>query len=202
MPRGIKDHKGIFCLETDQWYGQKNRASVEPALHLLERYEKTPFQHRDVATKAEFEYYLKKYLTKTFDTHPILYLGFHGWGPSKDEDAYVETGDGTHIPLETLEQWIDGGCRGRVIHFGACGVMKAKVDRLNSFVRNTNALAICGYRKEVDWLDSAAFDTLVLGRLQYAAFTNKSSIQKFDRELKNAASGLYDKLGFELVAKA
>ena len=202
MARGIDDHKGIFCLETDQWYGQKNRTSVEPALRLLERYEQTPYQHRDVATKAEFKWYLKKYLTKTFDTHPILYLGFHGWGPSKGKDAYLEIGDGTHIPLEKLERWIDGKCNGRVIHFGACGVMNADDARLDSFVRSTNALAICGYRKEVDWLDSAAFDTLVLGYIQYAAFSKKSSIQRFGRELENAASGLHDKLGFHLVVRA
>ena len=76
-----------------------DRTSVEPALRLLERYEQTPYQHRDVATKAESKWYLKKYLkkylTKTFATHPILYLGFHGWGPSKGKDAYLEIGDGT-----------------------------------------------------------------------------------------------------------
>ena len=85
-----------------------DRTSVEPALRLLERYEQTPYQHRDVATKAEFKWYLKKYLTRTFDTHPVLYLGFHGWRPSKGKDAYLEIGDGTHIPLKKLERWIDG----------------------------------------------------------------------------------------------
>ena len=51
MARGIKDYKGIFCLETDQWYGQKNQASVEPALSLLERYDQLPYQYRNVATR-------------------------------------------------------------------------------------------------------------------------------------------------------
>ena len=36
MPRKVAQSKGVVCLETDQWYGQKDRASVEPALHLLE----------------------------------------------------------------------------------------------------------------------------------------------------------------------
>ena len=200
MARGIEDSKGIICLETDQWFGQKNRASTEPALRLLERYDQIPYQHRDVATKGEFKYYLEKYLKPAFNTHPILYLCFHGWGPDDGNDAYVETGDGTCISLEKLEQWIDGGCHGRVIHFGTCGVMKSDCNRLKSFVKNTGALAIFGYQNEIDWLDSTAFDILVLGYLQYAAFM-KSSIQKFDRELKNAAPGLYNGLGFRMVVK-
>ena len=62
-------------------------------------------------------------------------------------------------------------------------------------------MAVAGYRGEVDWLESTALDMLALGRLQDAAFT-KSSINKFERELKETASGLYRRLGFRLVAKA
>ena len=91
--------------------------------------------------------------------------------------------------------------RGRVVYFGACGVMATHGNRLNRFVKSTGAVAVAGYREEVDWLESAAFDMLALGRLQNAAFT-KSSISKFDRELKETAPGLYRRLGFRLVTKA
>ena len=39
---------------------------------------------------------------------------------------------------------------------------------------------------------------LLLGRLQDASFLQVSSLEKFDRELKGAASGLYRKLGFRM----
>lgn len=173
---------------------------MEPALHLLERYQRIPYQHRDVATEEEFRFFLDKYFQPGFKTHPILYLGFHGCGAEAGKDAFVEIGDGTPVQLETLEEWIDCRCHGRVIHFGSCGVMDSHGKRLRRFVRNTRALAILGYREDVDWLESAAFEILLLGCLQKAAFM-KSSIDKFDRELKKTAPGLYDKLGFRIVVK-
>ena len=201
MARGVAANKGVFCLETDQWFRQKDRSSIEPALRLVERYGKTRYERRDVATEGEFKFFLDKYLVPGYDNFPILYLGFHGWCAEDDEDAFVEIGDGTTVPLERLEQWIAGRCRGRVIYFGACGVMATHGNRLNSFVKSTGAVAVAGYREKVDWLESTALDMLALGRLQDAAFT-KSSINKFDRELKETAPGLYRRLGFRLVSKA
>lgn len=200
MPRKVAQSKGVFCLETDQWYGQKNRASVEPALHLLEKYIDMPYQHRDVATEAEFKFFLDRYFQRGYKTHPILYLGFHGGRPVDGEDAFVEINDGTRVSLARLEEWIQGQCRGRLIHFGACGVMDSHGNRLNRFLRSTGAVAVCGYREDVDWLESAAFEALALGQLQSAALT-KPSIQKFHRELRQMAPGLCDRLGFRLVVK-
>lgn len=40
---------------------------------------------------------------------------------------------------------------------------------------------------------------LVLGGLQQASFLQARSVEKFDRELKSTASGLYRKLGFRML---
>lgn len=104
MPRKVAQSKGVYCLETDQWYGQKNRASVEPALHLLEKYIDMPYQHRDVATEAEFRFFLDRYFQRGYKTHAILCLGFHGGGPVDGEDAFVEINDGTRVSLARLEE--------------------------------------------------------------------------------------------------
>ena len=160
------------------------------------------FEHRDVATIEEFKFFLNKYLAPGYKNYPILYLGFHGWWCAEDDDdAYVEMGDRSRVTLQDLEDWIDGRCKGRLIYFGACRVMAAHKNRLNRFVRNTKAVAVAGYRGEPDWLESAALDMLALGRLQDAAFT-KPSINKFNRELKETAPGLYSRLGFRLVLKS
>ena len=202
MARRVNQSKGVFCLETDQWYRQKDKASVEPALRLIERYAKTPFEHRDVATREEFKFFLDKYLVPGYKNYPILYLGFHGWWCAEDDDdAFVEIGDGSPVFLEDLEDWIDGRCGGRLIYFGACRVMDVDRDRLNRFVRNTGAVAVAGYRGDPDWLESAALDILALGRLQDAAF-RKPSIDKFNRELEETAPGLYKRLRFRLVSKS
>ena len=95
MAKGVAANKGVFCLETDQWFRQKDRSSVEPVLRLVERLCKTRYEHRDVATEGEFKFFLDKYLVPGYDNFPILYLGFHGWGAEDDEDAFVKIGDGT-----------------------------------------------------------------------------------------------------------
>ena len=193
---------GIYCLETDQWFGFKDRTSIEPALRMLERYQKIPFQHRDVATESEFEFFLMKFLQPGYKNYPVLYLGFHGHGPEDGEDARVELEDGTYVTLKTLEEWINGRCFGGIIHFGSCGVMGAHGNRLKSFLKNTGAIAVCGYREDVDWLEAAAFEVLMLGTLfQRPAFT-KTTIKKFDRDLRKLAPGLYERLDFRLVIKA
>jgi len=173
---------------------------VEPSLQLLERYRGIKYQHKDVATESEFRFFIEKYFQPGYKTHPILYLGFHGLGPEDGQDALVVTGDGSHVTLNTLEKWIDGRCKGRLIHFGSCSIMDAHRKRLKRFVRNTGALAVLGYREDVDWLESAAFEMLLIGCLQEAAF-RKDSIARFDRELRETAPGLYDRLGFRVVVK-
>ena len=169
---------------------------MEHALRLLETTSyRVSYLHFDVGTREEFDFYLKKWgQAKVGDTYPILYLGFHG-APGE-----ITVGEGHHgsITLEELAERLDGRCRGRIIHFGSCGTVAVHGRELNRFLDRTEALAVCGYKEEVGWLDSAAFDLLVLGRLQGASFLQVSSVEKFDRELKSTASGLYKKLGFRL----
>ena len=72
----------------------------------------------------------------------------------------------TRCHSKTLAERLDGGCKGRVVHRGSCGTAGVHGRKLKNFLNRTGALAICGYTKEVDWLESAAFDALVLGRLR------------------------------------
>lgn len=193
--------KGIFCMETDRWYRQKDSHTVEPVLQLIEKISGARYEHHDVATCAEFEYCLNRYLKPGYKNYPILYLGFHGW--SADEmvdDAHVSLNDGTSVTLNKMEEWIDGRCKDRLIYIGSCGVLQSHGNRLRKFVKNTGAVAIAGYKEEVDWLESATFDMLALGQLQDAAF-RKDSIRKFDKELKTGARTLYHRLGFRVVLR-
>ena len=104
-------------------------------------------------------------------------------------------GRNTSLTLDDLGARLGGRCKGRVIHFGSCGTAAAHGRDLKKFLARTEALAVCGYREDIHWLESAAFDMLVLGRLQDASFVQVSSVEKFDRTLNGAASGLYRKLG-------
>ena len=200
--------KGVFCLEADQWYGQKDRSSVEPMLRMLEVMKglKVPYQHRTVATIGELEHHLNRYLQRTYDTHPLLYFAFHGGGAEKGEGGKVEESgiylsEGNWMGMSRLAETMEDRCAKRVIHFGACSVMDTDKRRLKAFLRRTGALAVCGYQQDADWIEAAAFEMLILAKIQYYNMGRKDSIQKFDKDLKTAAPGLYKKLGFRLVVR-
>ena len=198
MAKAKSDTKGIFCLEGD-WRDVKDRTSVEPILRLLETMcsYKVPYFHHDVGTLAEFHFYLKKWTGRQFDGYPILYLAFHG------EPGSIAVGEGRNktLKLDYLAEQLEGACKGRVIHFGTCSTLDVNGHELNSFVRRTGACAVSGFRTDVNWLLSAAFDLLVLGHLQDVSFT-KAGMGKLQRRLKQDAPGLRKTLGYRMWPKA
>ena len=194
MAKKKDQRKGIFCLEASGWFGGKDKTTVEPVLRLLKTGYGIPYLRHDVGTRAEFCFYLKKWRGKSFDSHPILYLGFHG------TDGGIRVGDGKDniLELSDLAELLGDGCKGRVIHFSSCSTLGVHGHALTSFLNRTGALAVCGFTEDVDWLESAAFDVLVLGYLQEASFRQARSMQKFERNLKDIASRLYKRLGFRM----
>ncbi len=195
MAKKKDQRKGVFCLE-GQWWGVKDKTTVEPVLQLLATLSgcNVSYRHFDVATRQEFDFYLKKWSGASFNDFPILYLSFHG----ADGEISVGEGRDNSLSLDDLAERLDDGCKGRVVHLGSCGTVGVHGRKLKKFLSRTGALAICGYTNQVDWLESAAFDALVLGRLQNASFLRASSMRKFDDELKETASGLYKRLGFRM----
>ena len=79
MARKSDQKKGIFCLEESGWFGFQDKTTVEPVLRLLEEgLYGVPYLHRDVGTREEFYFHLRKWRGRSFSRYPILYLGFHG----------------------------------------------------------------------------------------------------------------------------
>ena len=195
MAKKKKQKKGVFCLETPMWTGRKDRSSVEPVLRLLEKGYKVPYLHYDVATTEEFDFYLKKWSLKEFDSHPILYLAFHG------EPDWLDVGEGDGIYLSGLAKRLAGRCTGRVIHIGSCASLWVHGHSLNAFLDQTGALAVCGYQEDVDWLESAAFDLLVLGGLQNVSFRQAPSMRTLEDTLKEQAPGLRRRLRFRIKVR-
>jgi hypothetical protein len=154
-------NKGIFCLEGawDQNRDLTNRLSVEQQLRMFEGARICDVIHRDVATRPEFEHYLKEWLKKKYVKYPLGYLAFHGTQGS------LSIGD-TGVTLEELADIIGPGkACDRILYFGSCSTMAAPEAELRTFCQKTGAKAIVGYTRRVDWMESAAFDCLLLPRL-------------------------------------
>ena len=194
----VTRRKGIFCLE-GQWEPDlRDRTSVKPALVLLESSNEPPVRyiHRDVGTVEEFEHYLRKWTQKRYSNYPVLYLSFHGLkegllvGDHRRERGWVG--------LDRLGELVQGRCQGRVIHFGSCETLSGRTSRLHSFLETTGAAAICGYRRDVEWMKSTAFEILLLSRMQVCPFTT-AGMTALMKHLRKEVPGLVRNLRFKMV---
>ena len=195
--------KGVYCLETDRWDGSKDRSSVEPVLHLLERLKdyKVPYLHKRVATRAELEHSLRRYLQPGFKTHPVLYFSFHGYRGGKGKQSGLWL-DEEKVSLDDLAEIMVGRCTYRVIYFGSCSTLDTDGRRLNTFLQKTGAMAVCGYQEDVDWVESAAFDLLFLGNIQWVTLRRRDSLERLDKLLRDTAPKLYRELGFRMSVRS
>jgi hypothetical protein len=123
-------------------------------------------------------------------------LGFHG------EPGILRVGEGRgrqrEMTLEQLADLLDGKCKGKIIHFGSCSTLDVHGNTLKSFLRRTGALALFGYRGTTDWLDSAAFEVLLLGEIQRRWLT-RPGMRAIERDVRKAAPGLTKRLGFRMM---
>lgn len=152
----------IFCLEGEWGRYVRSRETVLPLLELLDRLDEASFYHRDVATSEELTYYLKKLDRLSTNTFPVLYLACHG------EEEHGEIGiylGGATLSLGVVGELLERKLAGRILYFGSCLVGSASDEQIQDLARVTGARGIVGYETEVDWLESASFDLLLLPRL-------------------------------------
>lgn len=152
---------GLLCLEGEWTTSLKDRKTVEPVLRLLESAGENRVIHRDVGTREELEFYVNKWTQKRYERYALAYLAFHG------EPGCLWVGR-EKVTLGELGESLEGRCTGRVIYMGSCATLAAPDDELRAFCRITGAKALVGYTRYVDWIESTAFDVLLLWELTHA----------------------------------
>ncbi|MEV7428324.1 DUF6642 family protein [Nocardioides sp. NPDC092400] len=167
--------RGVFCLEGDWDRDVQSRRSVEPVLELLSNCGELPYVHRDVATRAELDHYLDRWLTRDMAHFPIGYLGFHG------SRRTLHLSEQEEITLEQFADTLDGRCQNRILYFGSCSTLAVDDEVLMGFCARTGARGIVGYTKDVSWAESAAFEILMLTDLLHASRI-KSAYDRLRRE--------------------
>lgn len=178
---------GVFCLEGSWDYSLDNRLSIESVLRLLERNHTIRLVHRDVATRGEFDHYVDRWLRRELKGYDFVYLGFHG----TSETLYI--GD-AELNLDDFAELIDGRCEGKVLYFASCKVLAADDDTLIDFCRRTGAKAVAGYTRNVDWVEAAAFELLLVSDLVHAR-NMKSAYTRLRKEYPEFTR----KLGFRMA---
>jgi Family of unknown function (DUF6642) len=152
---------GVFCLEGQWEEDLTDRVTVRPTLELLERLRQIQFIHKDVATSAELDHFLDRWMLRAYANYRVGYFAMHG------RAGGLELSRRHSVPLQHIAARIDGKCTGRRLYFGSCSVLGASDQALQEFLHQTGAELICGYTKEVDWAESAAFDTVLLAALAH-----------------------------------
>jgi len=192
--------KGVYCIEGKWWPNRIRQDSVKPTLDLLDQSVcyNTPHLHHRTDTKDYTEHLLREWLQARYAAFPILVLAFHGT-PGK---ILVSKGRGhsRYLSLEEVAEILDGACKGSVIHFSSCETIDVEKKRLEAFLRKTKAAAVSGFRYDIEWLHSAAFEILYLGALQnYSATAH--GMRAVERQLKSLAPTLMRKLGFRIMVR-
>jgi hypothetical protein len=154
--KGMPASPGIFCLE-GQWEDDlSDRATVRPTLELLERLGEIRFIHKDVATAGDLDFFLDRWSLQRYAGYAVGYFAMHGSG------SLLHLTKRHSVSLHHIADQLSGKCAGRRLYFGSCSVLQATDAILDDFLRRTGADLVCGYTKEVDWIESAAFDTMLL----------------------------------------
>ena len=83
----------------------------------------------------------------------------------------------------------------KIIHFGSCNTLATDERKIKQFLEKTQALCVCGFRTDIDFLESSVFDMLLMQKFQ-----EYKDIKAVDRDLKKNYRKMISKLEFKLVA--
>ena len=184
--------KHIFCIEGYWEHDRKKKTSVEKALEFLElnsNFKKTCLHS---STREELKEHIKEFKLKRSDEYSILYFAFHGSSNS------LHIGKRQKINLqdsakENLADIINGAAAGKIIHFGSCSTLAMDRKEITKFRKDTGAVAISGYNKDIPFIESTFLDMLFFDLCQ--EFKAPSAI---DNHMKKNYRGLINRTGFKI----
>ena len=179
--------KEVFCLEGDWNRNLKKQTSIQAALLFLRQNRKIDFIHRNCGTRENLAHYLHQWQMKRYSRYSILYLAFHG----KPQEILINK---THINLDELAEMLGDKCQNRIIHFGSCLTLNTDIRHVKRFLRKTNALCVCGFGKEIKFVESSVFDILLID-----LFQEFLDVTRVEATLRSSYGNLVDKLQFRLV---
>jgi len=179
--------KHIFCLEGDWQRDLRNKSSITASLMFLHQNFDIQYIYKQCGTKENLQYYLSIWKQKKYKNYSICYLAFHGKNDS------IQVGKEL-IGLDELGDMMEGACKDKIIHFGSCQTLNTDPRNIIRFLEKTGALCVCGFKTEIDFLESSVFDMLLI-----EMFQKYKDVSKVDRDINRYYRTLVRKLEFKLV---
>lgn len=158
----------------------ENRLNVLPTLELISKTQDAKFSHMTCNTREELKYNLNLLCKRNYG---VLYFAFHG-SPGK---IHLHR---DKVSLTELAAMMNHRFAGWIIHFGTCSTLR-KPREVGYFIQQTNVDLVTGFTKDVDWIESSAFELLL-----FKAFHTYRSPKIVCRHLMTKYSGLAELTGF------
>lgn len=186
--------KGIICFETGEFekYRTENQWEALPLLEFMKRAMKIDYIYRQIATRQELEYYLKKIGDKHFQNKfGVVYFSFHGMpeaislSRNGKDNVYFDDIVDMVSPYESLKN--------RHIHFSSCETLNCEDGIIRRFKRNIGAKTVSGYTECVD--ATAAYINELAYFHQIISYSTLTTIKKHMVDYQIQLS----KLGFTIV---
>ena len=163
----------IFCLEGNWNRHPNSNQSIKPILDLLYTFSKVRYIYRKCPTKDEFIKGLQTFTQKRYSNYTVLYIAYHG---HKNRICFGNE----YITLKEIANVLESKLNGKIVHFGSCSTLNTTEKNITDFITRTGCSFISGSHKDVEYLDSSAFELLYCEIIQrYDSFKKiKSNMAK------------------------
>lgn len=192
MNKSIRNYKSfarekhIFCIEGSWENDHRDTKSVIKALEFLKCIEKVDCIVKQCNNATTLNELLFDSMLAKYKKYSILYLAFHG----EPNNILVGKRNGK-VNLDEIAEMIGDKANGKIIHFGSCSTLDVSGWELRKFLKKTNALAISGYKEDIDFVKSTVFDLIYFQQCQYSF-----DIRTIEKNIKKYYSTLGKELGF------
>jgi hypothetical protein len=135
------------------------QASLKGILEMLKSWEVIDdFIYHNASTTEEFSKVAGRWASE-YDDYRVAYFASHG------DSGRIWLDDDVSVSLEQLSELLAGDCHGRLIHLGGCSTLATGRKSIEAFLKSTNARAVCGYTEDVDTIDAAALEMVLISEL-------------------------------------
>ena len=182
---------GIFCVESYWSDALTDESSVRGLLQSLSGARGLRTAHRVVHGREALLDRLKQWSSPRSRAFGVCYLAFHG------SPGTLYAGD-DEVTLDDIASTLQGRCAGRRLHLGACSTGAVDEADLRELRRVTGAQWVSGYTTDVDWIESAALDLILLDWLA----DDTAPPAAVRRALFGWCEGLAQRLGLVTVTRS
>lgn len=164
MPNTNEKH--IFCLEGNWNKNPRSNQSIKPILELLHTASQMKYIYIKCHSKEDFIVGLKKFTQRRYHNYNLLYIAFHG----RTNRIYFGK---EYMTLQEIANALEGKLKGKIVHFGCCSTLRTSKENIADFLTRTECSYISGYKTNVDYISSTAFELIYFAALQnYRSYKN------------------------------